>query len=98
MSDAIFVLNAGSSSIKFALFETTDRGDPRLSCKSLLDEDQNYPRLIVKDGHVLLQRHRFRRRHRLGGSRGKALAAISHRVVHGAGKSHNFGPDVAGSH
>jgi hypothetical protein len=34
----------------------------------------------------------------LGGSRGKALAAISHRVVHGAGKSHNFGPDVAGSH
>lgn len=49
MSDAILVLNAGSSSIKFALFETLGRANLRLNCKGLLDEDQDDPRLIVND-------------------------------------------------
>jgi hypothetical protein len=49
MSDAILVFNAGSPSIKCALFESYDRGDPRLFCKDLLDEGQDEPRLIVND-------------------------------------------------
>ncbi|OCK53814.1 acetate kinase [Bradyrhizobium sp. LMTR 3] len=95
MSDAILVFNAGSSSIKFALFETYDRGDPRLFCKGLLDEDQDEPRLIVKDagGHVVLERHCAPSEAADGGlfgdvldwveGQGKALVAIAHRVVHG---------------
>jgi acetate kinase len=95
MSDAILALNAGSSSIKFALFEESDQDDPRLSCKGLLDEDEADPRLTVKDpaGQLL-----FERRHAdlddPGGSllgeiinwiegQGHVLAAVGHRVVHG---------------
>jgi acetate kinase len=40
MSNAILVFNAGSSSIKFALFESSGRDDPRLSYRGLLDDDQ----------------------------------------------------------
>jgi acetate kinase len=98
MSDAILVFNAGSSSIKFALFETSDRGDLRLSCRGLLDEDQADPRLVVTDtsGHVLLERQRTRSdavEGRLFGdvvdwaeSQCKALAIVGHRVVHGGRK------------
>ncbi|WP_028345519.1 acetate/propionate family kinase [Bradyrhizobium murdochi] len=98
MSDAILVFNAGSSSIKFALFETSEGGDPRLSCKGLLDEDQEDPRLVVKDagGHILLERQLTQSDAAEGGlfsdvidwveSRHKALAAIGHRVVHGGRK------------
>src|SRR6478672_9290914 len=58
MPDAILVLNAGSSSIKFSLFETSDRSHPRLSRKGLLDEDEADPRLTVKDpaGRLLFER------------------------------------------
>jgi acetate kinase len=95
MSDAILVLNAGSSSIKFALFETSDQGEQRLSCKGLLDEDDADPRLVVKDtaGHILFERHHAEVDKATGSlfgdvihwieGRGKALAAIGHRVVHG---------------
>jgi acetate kinase len=95
MSDAILVLNAGSSSIKFALFETLGRDNLRLDCKGLLDEDQDDPRLIVNDaaGQVLLERHRTQSEAAQGGlfgdiidwveGRGMAIAAIGHRVVHG---------------
>jgi hypothetical protein len=91
MSDAILVLNAGSSSIKFALFETLGRANLRLNCKGLLDEDQDDPRLIVNDaaGQVLLERHRTQSQGGLFGDiidwvegRGMAIAAIGHRVVH----------------
>jgi acetate kinase len=96
MSDAILVLNAGSSSIKFSLFEASGRGDPRLSCRGLLDEDQADPRLTVKDpvGRVLFE-HRPDMDNADSGLfgdvinwvedrlAGNALAAIGHRVVHG---------------
>lgn len=95
MSDAVLVLNAGSSSIKFALFESSGRGGPRLSYRGLLDDDQKDPRLIVKDpdGQVLLEKRRAQFDEAKGGlfgdvvdwaeGQGKALAAIGHRVVHG---------------
>ncbi|MFL6792224.1 MAG: acetate/propionate family kinase [Bradyrhizobium sp.] len=95
MSDTILVLNAGSSSIKFAVFETSGQGDPRLSCKGLLDEDDADPQLVVNDsaGHILFERHRPDVDKVDGGlfsdvinwveGRGNAIAAIGHRVVHG---------------
>jgi acetate kinase len=96
MSDAVLVLNSGSSSIKFAVFDiSTD--DPALLCKGLLDEHESAPRLIVNDpsGKKL---HETRRATTdkdgnglfvdvlawldsyLGGN---TLAAAGHRVVHG---------------
>ncbi|MBK0621077.1 hypothetical protein, partial [Klebsiella pneumoniae] len=37
MSDNVLVLNAGSSSIKFALFDV-GAADPELRCKGIIDE------------------------------------------------------------
>ena len=95
MSDAVLVLNAGSSSIKFALFESPGGDGPHLSYRGLLDDGQKDPRLIVKDadGQVLLEKRRAQFDEAKGGlfgdvvdwveSQGKTLAAIGHRVVHG---------------
>ncbi|MFK4569566.1 acetate kinase [Bradyrhizobium ottawaense] len=47
MSDTVLVLNSGSSSIKFGLFEIS-AVEPRLLCKGLLDEHEAKPRLVVK--------------------------------------------------
>lgn len=95
MPDAILVLNAGSSSIKFAVFETSGPDNLQLSCKGLLDEDRDDPRLIIKDpgGRILLEQRRAQFDKANGGlfgdiidwveAQGKALVAIGHRVVHG---------------
>src|ERR1700682_4692662 len=48
MSDAILVLNSGSSSIKFGLFDIS-RAEPVLLCKGLLDEHDAAPRFAVTD-------------------------------------------------
>ena len=99
MPDAILVLNAGSSSIKFGLFEMPTDSEPVLLCKGLLDEHDAEPRLTIKGaaGNPLHDTHR-----------GAAdqddqtllvdilnwvdaylasddLVAVGHRVVHGAG-------------
>jgi acetate kinase len=50
MSDAVLVLNSGSSSIKFAVFEIS-AAEPELICKGLLDEHDAAPRLTVTDAH-----------------------------------------------
>lgn len=96
MSDAVLVLNSGSSSIKLGLFHLKT-SEPALVCKGLLDEQEAAPRLLVTDpsGKLL---HEARRPgaadegHRLfieifdfiesylGQDR---LAAVGHRVVHG---------------
>ena len=47
MSDTVLVLNSGSSSIKFGLFEIS-AAEPTLLCKGLLDEHETKPRLVVK--------------------------------------------------
>jgi acetate kinase len=99
MSDAVLVLNAGSSSTKFGLFDISESA-PRLLCKGLLDEHQAKPVFSVTDP---AGNHLFERRapsdndgdaliadilhwsnDYLAGSK---LAAIGHRVVHGG---HNF--------
>jgi hypothetical protein len=97
MSDAILVLNSGSSSIKFALFDLSSN-EPVLLCKGLLDEHVAEPRLVVTDssGHDLFEKHRPAADSNgdalladiLDWSddylAGGALVAVGHRVVHGA--------------
>jgi acetate kinase len=48
MVDAILVLNAGSSSIKFGLFAVSGT-EPHLLCKGLFDEHQAKPGFTVTD-------------------------------------------------
>ena len=95
MSDAILILNAGSSTIKFGLFEIAPDG-PRLLCKGLLDEHDATPQLTIKasDGEVMFDKQQPDR----GDETGllddilrwvdgylacDELVAIGHRIVHG---------------
>jgi acetate kinase len=97
MPDAILVLNSGSSSIKFALFDVAPDSEPRLQCSGLLDEHDAEPRLIIRDtdGEVLFEQHRH-----AADSDSEALLldalswvdtylasdeliAVGHRIVHG---------------
>ncbi len=96
MSDAILVLNSGSSSIKFALFDIS-RAEPRLLCKGLLDEHDARAGFTVTDasGKNLIEKRRPTRESDgtalfadiLDWSHdyltGGALLAVGHRVVHG---------------
>jgi acetate kinase len=96
MSDAVLVLNAGSSSIKFGLFDI-EQAEPELKCKGLLDEQEKAPRIVVTDasGKELLEKRGPSGETEsnalftdmfawigqyLGGGR---LAAVGHRIVHG---------------
>jgi acetate kinase len=96
MSDAVLVLNAGSSSIKFGLFDISGT-EPHLLCKGLLDEHQANPGFSVIDADG---NHLFEKRRAPADDNGKALladilnwsndylgrgtlAAVGHRVVHG---------------
>lgn len=96
MSGAVLVLNSGSSSIKFGLFDIS-AVEPTLLCKGLLDEHEAKPRLVVKNpaGEDLFETHREASdadsghlfsdvlgfvEDRFGDYR---LRAIGHRIVHG---------------
>lgn len=96
MSDAILVLNAGSSTIKVGVFERSGQAGVKLLCKGLLDDHGAEPRLQIKDagGGVLFDG----KSSSTGGEDGllndllnwadsylaaDALRAIGHRVVHG---------------
>jgi len=100
-SEAVLVLNSGSSSIKFGLFEIA-AAEPVLLCKGLLDEHEDKPRLAVKSpaGEPLFDKQRASAdsdgghlfadvlgfiEDRFGAS---SLRAIGHRIVHG-------GPDYS---
>lgn len=102
MPDTALVLNAGSSSIKFGLFDISG-AEPAMLCKSLLDEHEAKPRLVVtspagedlfeaqKDAADAADSHLFADvlgfiEDRFGDHR---LRAIGHRIVHG-------GPDYSG--
>lgn len=102
VSDAVLVLNAGSSSIKFGLFDIS-AGQPVLLCKGLLDEHEAKPRLVVKSptGEDLFEKQRVASdtdsdhlladvlafiEERFGD---RSLCAVGHRIVHG-------GPDYSG--
>jgi acetate kinase len=96
MSDTVLVLNSGSSSIKFGLFELSG-SDPVLLCKGLLDEHEATPRLVVKSpaGETLFEKQRT------GSDTGSdhlfadvlafienhfgqhRLRSVGHRIVHG---------------
>ncbi|MDB5618085.1 acetate/propionate family kinase [Tardiphaga sp.] len=95
MSDAILILNAGSSTIKFGLFDIASDG-PQLLCKGLLDEHDAEPRLTIKDGkgEVLFDKQQPDRADEAGllddiltwvdGYLAcDDLVAIGHRIVHG---------------
>ncbi|WP_018323339.1 acetate/propionate family kinase [Bradyrhizobium sp. WSM2793] len=102
MPDTVLVLNSGSSSIKFGLFEIS-AVEPNLLCKGLLDEHEAKPRLVVKSpaGEDLFETrteapdadggHLFADvlafiEDRFGE---RHLRAVGHRIVHG-------GPDYSG--
>ena len=95
MPDAILVLNAGSTTIKFGLFDALPDG-PRLLCKGLLDKHDQQPRLTIKDtdGQLLFDRQRCDRDDEAGllddilnwvdgYLASDDLVAIGHRIVHG---------------
>jgi len=95
MSDCIAVVNAGSSSIKFGLFDT--QVDERLLLKGQVEQIGVAPRLSVRDsaGEILAEKewgaseldHRSATRVILetiiGLNEGRSVAAVGHRVVHG---------------
>ncbi|WP_201759856.1 acetate/propionate family kinase [Bradyrhizobium sp. AC87j1] len=102
MPDTVLVLNSGSSSIKFGLFDIS-AVEPSLLCKGLLDEHEAKPRLVVKSpaGEDLFETrteapdadggHLFADvlafiEDRFGEHH---LRAVGHRIVHG-------GPDYSG--
>jgi acetate kinase len=96
MSDALLVLNAGSSSIKFGLFDISGT-EPRSLCKGLLDEHEAKPGFTVTDaaGNDLFEKRRAQANNTsdalvadvLNWSNdylpGDTLVAVGHRVVHG---------------
>lgn len=96
MSDSVLVLNAGSSSIKFGLFDITP-AEPKLQCRGLLDEQEKIPRVVVSDASGT---QLFEKRRTSGTPEdndllndvfawiedylaGGSLAAVGHRIVHG---------------
>jgi len=99
--EAVLVLNSGSSSIKFGLFQIA-AAEPVLLCKGLLDEHEDKPRLTVRSpaGETLFDKQRASAdtdgghlfadvlgfiEDRFGAS---SLRAAAHRIVHG-------GPDYS---
>ncbi|MCS3727775.1 acetate/propionate family kinase [Bradyrhizobium betae] len=99
---SVLVLNSGSSSIKFGLFDIS-AAEPVLLCKGLLDEHEARPRLVVKSpaGEDLFETRREASDADSGHlfadvlgfiedhfGKGR-LGAVGHRIVHG-------GPDYSG--
>jgi len=97
VSDAILVLNAGSSSIKYSVF-VEDRGAPELYLRGQLEGLYTQPRFEAKDASgMLVSEHRWSSGEALGhegaiaylstflreSAQGHRLAAVGHRVVHG---------------
>ncbi|MGY3615094.1 acetate/propionate family kinase [Bradyrhizobium sp. USDA 10063] len=96
MPNALLVINAGSSSIKLALFASDGSREPALLCKGMLDHHQHEPQMIVKDlqGNVLFERRAAAEaddesffadllRWIDEFLAGGTLVAVGHRVVHG---------------
>lgn len=105
MSDSVLVLNAGSFSIKFGLFDIAP-SEPELQCKGLLDEQEKVPRIVVSDasGRQLFEKRRASGTLEDNGLFGDIfawiedyldggrLAAVGHRIVHGGREF--YGPVV----
>jgi acetate kinase len=100
MADYALVLNAGSSSLKFSVYERLDEPDWRLSSRGQIEGIETSPRIAVKDvdGTILIDRRLAGEVQDIRTALG-ALAAwlrseygpatvlgVGHRVVHGASR------------
>jgi hypothetical protein len=100
MPDYALVLNAGSSSLKFSVYERLDEPDWRLSSRGQIEGIETSPRIAVKDvdGTILIDRRLAGEVQDIRTALG-ALAAwlrseygpatvlgVGHRVVHGASR------------
>lgn len=98
MMPALVVLNAGSSSLKFQVYDTPEGTQPRVAFKGLFEGLGGSARFSVKDAHgMLLKETAWSSGDRLGHEEalmhlvawlrqhqeGRKLVAIGHRVVHG---------------
>jgi acetate kinase len=98
MKPAICVLNAGSSSIKFSLFEESDDDDLALRLRGQMEAIGGAPRFVAKDadGNAVHERRwdadegldhgaalEFLAGFLLEQLKGTTLVAVGHRVVHG---------------
>jgi len=72
----LWVLNCGSSSIKYALFDATDPPPRAAAWRGTVELD-------AQSSHEALKQIRVQVNERLGGRR---IAAVGHRVVHGGSK------------
>lgn len=112
MSGAVLAVNAGSSSIKFALYVVAADGALNLLSRGVLDRGDE-PRLTIKtaDGKLLADRRLPEKRTPEadfsellgwieGASGGDALIGVGHRVVHGGreyGRPLRLTPEVIGA-
>ncbi|WP_414471316.1 acetate/propionate family kinase [Microvirga sp. M2] len=98
MMPVLIVLNAGSSSLKFQVYDTPDGVEPRVAFKGLFEGLGGSAHFVVKDASgKLLDEMTWSSGDRLGHEEalmhlvswlrqhqeGRRLAAIGHRVVHG---------------
>ncbi|WP_410499779.1 acetate/propionate family kinase [Chitinibacter sp. S2-10] len=101
MSDLVLVINAGSSSIKFSLFETAGAADPQVLFKGQMEGLYVAPQFSAKDAadnkvadETLPadkpKNHDYALRHMLAWLQarlgGREIKVIGHRVVHGGTK------------
>jgi acetate kinase len=99
MSDALLVLNAGSSSLKFSVF--ADEDPPRPFARGQIEALSTRPRLVAHLDGKLVADHAWAPGARLGHEEaiqylfewgrdvllgGRAVAAVGHRVVHGGAR------------
>jgi acetate kinase len=100
MPDALLILNAGSSSLKFSIFQ--DSGEPVLLLRGQFEELMNHPRFSVRDANGdVLGRREWGAGTELGHERAidflfdwgrnelrgqHRIVAVGHRVVHGGKK------------
>ncbi len=96
MSDLVLVINAGSSSLKFSLFEQPAAGPPEAVAGGQIEGIGLKPRFVAKqpDGEVLAELeyaagggHRMAMQHLVdwlaGYLEGRKVGVVGHRVVHG---------------
>ena len=110
MADAIVVLNAGSSSIKYSVFRLED-DSPALALRGQIEGIYTAARFVARnpDGATILTRNwdgegplghdgaiRFLLDYLHGELAGHRLLAVGHRVVHGGTDYDHPVPDVQG--
>jgi acetate kinase len=98
MMPVLIVLNAGSSSLKFQVYDSPENTEPHVAFKGMFDGLGGSARFAVKDAHgMLLKETTWSSGERIGHEEalmhlvawlrqhqeGRKLVAIGHRVVHG---------------